>query len=81
MTGRAGKAAFRKPKIWESPVDQFDWATNLKTSMDKVTDVSEARKLAVSSGFVEDASSMTLGQIKSGVKNIKVAELDLLKRS
>ncbi|MHA1483631.1 MAG: hypothetical protein ACTSQA_09410 [Candidatus Heimdallarchaeaceae archaeon] len=43
MTGRAGKAAFRKPKIWESPVDQFDWATNLKTSMDKVTDVNEVQ--------------------------------------
>ena len=79
MLGRGGKAAFRKPKVWNSPVDQYDWATTLKEGMEKVTDINKARKLAVTSGFVDDASTMTLGEIKSGVKNIKLAELDLLK--
>jgi len=77
----SGKAAFRRGKLWESPVEQYDWATALKGSMEKVTDLTEARKLAVSSGFVEDASTLTLKEIKSGVKNIKVAEMDFLKSS
>ena len=79
--GRGGKAAFRKPKVWNSPVEQYDWATNLKKSMEKVTDLTEARKLAVDAGFVEDASALTLKEIKSGVKNIKLAEMDFLKSS
>jgi len=51
----------------------------LKGNMEKVTDLKAARALAVKSGFVEDASLLTLKELKSGVKNIKLAELDLLK--
>lgn len=58
LTGRAGKAAFRKPKVWESPVDQYDWAMNLKNAMAKIDEVEPIAKSKFSEIFTSPFQKM-----------------------